>query len=171
MQLNYFEHGRSHISRPQIRGKMLKQLWVLIEGLTCFFFSPLSGFSQAHLSAAHTHLGSCHACFELVMDTRYKPKTCTTWVQSVDGHYPSFEKKWITGKKEADSTLVEISLGMGTDRNRVKVFLYCLQSLLRFIAVFKGLVCLLWVLKMRKNQKPETYVSFVTICYIGFCIG
>lgn len=58
-----------------------------------------------------------------------------------------------------------------TDRNRVKVFLYCLQGLLRFIAVFKGLVCLLWVLNMRKNQKPETYVSFVTICYVGFCIG
>jgi hypothetical protein len=36
----------------------------------------------------------------------------------VDGHHPSFEKKWITWKKEADSTLVEISLGMVTQTKR-----------------------------------------------------
>jgi hypothetical protein len=27
-------------------------------------------------------------------------------------------KRWITGKKEADSTLVEISLGMGDPENK-----------------------------------------------------
>jgi hypothetical protein len=160
---------------PRIRGIMLNQLWVFFEGLTCFFFSSDWLFPGTPQCCPYTTWGPVMHVFELVMDTRYKPKTCTTWVQSA----------WITRKKEADSTLVQISLGMGdpdnkavdlriltklsnmrsTDRNRIKV----LQCLLTFIAVFKGLVCLLWVLNMRKNQKkPETYVSFVTICSLGF---
>jgi hypothetical protein len=58
--------------------------------------------------------------------------------------------------------LIKLSNMGSTDLNRVKVFLYCLQCLLRSIAVFKGLVCLLWVLNTRKNQKPQTLLRFVT---------